>query len=75
MDIEIRCFATLADYAPKDGKLSGLPDGVTPALVMDLLGIPKDEVRIIFINGIHAEPNAALAQGDRLGLFPAVGGG
>lgn len=75
MDIEIRCFATLADYAPEDGALSGLPDNASPRTVMGLLGIPEDEVRIIFINGVHAAADAPLTQGDRLGLFPAVGGG
>lgn len=75
MNIEIKCFATLADYAPEDGILSGLPPAASPRLIMDLLGIPEEEVKIIFINGIHAAADAALAHGDRLGLFPAVGGG
>jgi molybdopterin converting factor small subunit len=43
--------------------------------VLTALGIPEEEVKIIFINGVKKELHAPLADGDRLGLFPAVGGG
>lgn len=74
MKIEIKCFATLAQYAPREGMLD-VNEGITVAGVITLLGIPEDEVRIRFINGVHVEPDALVANGDRLGLFPAVGGG
>lgn len=73
MHIDVKCFATLASYAPT-APLE-LPEGATPALVMERLGLPPAEVRIIFINGAHAQVEAPLKDGDRLGLFPAVGGG
>lgn len=52
-----------------------IDDGTTVSGVMQSLGIAPDDVKIIFINGIHATPETALKSGDRLGLFPAVGGG
>lgn len=74
MNIEIRCFATLGKFAPASGRLD-LPEGTDVAGAMALLGVPPDEVKIIFVNGRSAPPETVLAENDRLGLFPAVGGG
>ena len=75
MELEVKCFATLASYAPEDGQLRGLPESLDVAGLMRHLGLPVDEVKIIFVNGVHAEPQAQLKNGDRVGFFPAVGGG
>lgn len=75
MELEIKCFATLMDYAPADGLLRNVDEGIDVAGVMLLLGLPPEDVKIIFVNGVHAEPEAALKSGDRVGFFPAVGGG
>ncbi|MEG2173214.1 MAG: MoaD/ThiS family protein [Desulfovibrionaceae bacterium] len=74
MRIELKCFASLACYAPKEGFLT-IPDDATVATVIDMLTIAPEEVKIIFINGVHGEPASSLHNGDRLGLIPAVGGG
>ena len=37
--------------------------------------VNADEVHIILINGVSSPPDRVLGEGDRLGLFPAVGGG
>lgn len=39
------------------------------------LGIELAEVGMIFIDGRHAEPTHALADGETLSLFPLLGGG
>jgi sulfur carrier protein ThiS len=75
MNIQVKCFATLSDYTPDDPDAFEVPEGATAADVMASLGVPEHEVKIIFINGRKVEPGAELADGDRLGLFPAVGGG
>lgn len=74
MDIEVKCFATLARRSPEGGRLS-VDSGATPTSVMTRLGIDPGEVKIIFVNGVHAAADAPLKDGDRLGLFPPVGGG
>ncbi len=74
MNIEVRCFATLGKFAPKDGRLD-LPEGTDVAGAMAALGVPPDEVKIIFVNGKSVPPETVLTGDDRLGLFPAVGGG
>ena len=74
MKIEVKCFATLSGFSPENGELE-LTDGANIGNAMDALGIPHEEVKIMFINGTHKEPETILHHGDRLGLFPAVGGG
>ena len=39
------------------------------------LAIPESEAKIIFVNGIGVEKDALLHDGDRVGIFPPVGGG
>lgn len=74
MNIEVKCFATLACHSPQGNDMD-VPEGTTVAQIMEQLGIAKEDVKIIFINGIHVDTDAQLNSGDRLGLFPAVGGG
>lgn len=74
MHLDIKCFATLSRFTPAGGSMD-VPPGTTMADVMQMLGVPVDEVKIMFINGTHVAPEAQLNEGDRVGLFPAVGGG
>ncbi|WP_022660987.1 MoaD/ThiS family protein [Paucidesulfovibrio longus] len=75
MNIELKCFATLGVYLPENADAFPMPDGSTVADVMAALNMPAEEVRIIFVNGVKREPDSVLKNGDRVGLFPAVGGG
>jgi molybdopterin converting factor small subunit len=34
-----------------------------------------DRVKLIFLNGLHAQGDEILSEGDRVGVFPAVAGG
>jgi len=72
--IEVRCFASLAKHNPADGHAKLAAAATTNDLIC-ALGIPDGEVAIIFVNGAHAIETTALRDGDRVGLFPAVGGG
>ena len=75
MTITLKCFATLAEFQPEDADNYPVAPGATPLSVMQALSIPPEEVNIIFINGVAATLESPLKDGDRLGLFPAVGGG
>lgn len=75
MALTIKCFATLSSYQPEDNENYPHQDGDTVASVIARLGLPDDEIHIIFINGRHTNREAPVADGDRLGFFPAVGGG
>jgi sulfur carrier protein ThiS len=72
--IEVRCFASLAKHAPEGG-YAKLAAADTAGDLIRALGIPAGEVASIFVNGAHAVETTALRDGDRVGLFPAVGGG
>ncbi len=79
MRIEVNLYATLKRYMENghDGKPSVLEisEGTRVKDVIQKLKIPSDSVKLIFINGVHAKRDTILKDGDRLGLFPPVGGG
>ncbi len=74
MQVHIKCFATLSDHTPADGVLA-LPAGGTVENALAGIGLTAADVKLIFVNGRHAETATPLADGDQLGIFPAVGGG
>lgn len=75
MTISLQCFAQLNTYLPENAGAYTLESGDTVAAVMERLGLPQAEVKLVFINGTKAGFHTALRDGDRLGLFPAVSGG
>ena len=79
MEIEVRAYATLARFLPvgavdKTCRIEFDAD-VSVSHILERLGIPEDSVKLIFINGVHAQKTTILTDGDRVGLFPPVGGG
>jgi sulfur carrier protein ThiS len=79
MKIELHLFASLAEYMPPkvdDGSnFIQADEGVTINNVLLELGVPDEDVQIIFVNGIISKADDVLHDGDRLGVFPAVAGG
>ena len=73
--IDLKLFVTLAKYLPGDGDALALEDGTTVKSLIDGLGIPKKEVKLIFVNGKKESLEYPVKDGDRVGLFPPVGGG
>ena len=75
MRIEVQCFATLAVHSPKDGSMD-VDHGTRIDDLLEHLGIPAEEVRLVFINGKNrADWSYGIQDGDRVGIFPPVGGG
>lgn len=72
--ITLKCYATLASYGPPGGELV-VPESTDLAGLIGMLGIPPGEVKLRFVNGKQAKDDQVLAEGDRVGLFPPVGGG
>ncbi|MBI9079124.1 MAG: MoaD/ThiS family protein [Pseudodesulfovibrio sp.] len=75
MGIEIKCFATLAQFLPPNGDDYPIDQGETIKSLLAKLGIPEKEVALFFINSARAYLESDIKNGDRIGLFPAVGGG
>lgn len=79
MKVELKLFASLSVYAshpriPADGTME-LSQPLTVGGLIDDLGIPRQDIKLIFINGVHAHMESMLKDGDRLGIFPPIGGG
>jgi len=78
MVIEVRLYATLRRYKPSipHGVLTlDLPEAVSVAELVEQLEIDPVEVHMVMVNGTSSDFGRMLADGDRVGFFPAVGGG
>jgi molybdopterin converting factor small subunit len=78
MKINIKCSATLSETDHCDYKESRIFDlneeGADVRSLLSQLNLPEKAVKIIFVNGKQVASNEKLFEGDRVGLFPAVGG-
>ncbi|MDY6987542.1 MAG: MoaD/ThiS family protein [Thermodesulfobacteriota bacterium] len=73
--IELKLFASLKTYLPQGAERFPIQAGETVEALMKRLGIPLGEVNLIFVNGVKAQMSSILGGGDRVGIFPPVGGG
>jgi sulfur carrier protein ThiS len=74
MQIQVKTFATLKKFEP-EGAMLEIAEGAKLGDVLDALGIQADEVKLLFINGVHSKVDTVINAGDKISLFPAVGGG
>ena len=78
MVLDIHLFATLRRYFPEapGGVLAvEVAEATTIEELIDKLNISPEEIKIIMVNGVQAQSGQVLKDGDRIGLFPPVGGG
>jgi molybdopterin converting factor small subunit len=79
VDIEVRCFANLADYLPPTARGAratlAVPDGATVADVLHRLALPEGLPRLVLVNGTDADPARRLAAGDVVSVLPPLAGG
>ena len=73
--IIIKLFATLRKYIPDFAENYPVEAGTTVHDLIEQLGIPENEMKLIFINGVRGYPESTLRNGDRIGIFPPAGGG
>jgi len=73
--IELKLFASLKAYLPQEAERFPITSGESAEALIKRLGIPLDDVKLIFIDGIRADISSALWGGERVGVFPPVGGG
>jgi sulfur-carrier protein len=79
MVLQVFLNATLRRYVPGYNPHQGISlevaVGITVAGVLAQLGLPAHEVTLIMVNGRRQEADWVLQGGERLGLFPPIGGG
>jgi len=81
MTVQVFLYASLRQYAgtgiqgADPGVSIELPDRATCAELLAKLGIPPQAAALIFVNGVHEKQTFALRSGDRVAIFPPIGGG
>jgi sulfur carrier protein ThiS len=73
LNASLRLF--VQGYSPYEGITLEVPSGFTVSRVIAELGLPPEEVTLVLVNGVRQQPDFPLEGGERLGLFPPIGGG
>jgi sulfur-carrier protein len=73
--IDLKLYATLNKFSPASSEEYPVEPGATVLSVIEKLGIPAQEAKLIFINGVKGDLTTPLNGGERVGIFPPVGGG
>ena len=77
MKVHLKCFATLAEGDVcdfRDSVQSQITEGETVNALVESLGLPKKDVKVIFVNNKVAGFDTVLKDGDQVALSPPVGG-
>ena len=73
--IQIKLFADLKAYTPSAADDFPIESGTTVRRVLEGIQIPVEKVRLVFINNIKGNLDSVLKGGERVGIFPPIGGG
>jgi molybdopterin converting factor small subunit len=79
MRVRVKLFASLCRYF--SGAAPGIPfemevlEGATLADLVDRLKLPREEVKVFFVNGRSRPMDWLLEAGDDVGIFPLIAGG
>ena len=73
--IDLRLFATLQKFTPDASEAFAITPGITIRDVLEQIGVPIDKAKLIFVNGLKKDLDVELSGGERVGVFPPVGGG
>ena len=73
--IDLRLFATLEAYLPENPSRYPVVPGMTVAQLIESLKIPLGDAKLVFVNGVRVDLETTISGGERVGVFPPVGGG
>jgi molybdopterin synthase sulfur carrier subunit len=73
--IQIKLFASLKEFMPAAAENYAIETGTTVRTLLQQLDIPEDKIKLVFIDSVRAELTSTLKGGERVGIFPPVGGG
>ena len=79
MQVQVKLFANLCRYF--NNILPGIPfqvempEGATLSDLVNHLKLPREEVKVFFVNGRARPLDWTLEPGDEVGIFPLVAGG
>jgi sulfur carrier protein ThiS len=79
MTVHARLSTTLRTHVPNYDSAKGLEIEISQSLTaLDLaqqLTLPPEDIKIVMLNGRRVSLETLIEDGDRVGFFPAVGGG
>ena len=73
--IQIKLYAGLDTYSPPFADNYPIKTAITVRQLLEEINIPRDKVRLIFINNVKGELDSTLKGGERVSIFPPIGGG
>ncbi len=73
--IQLKLYASLRRFTPPAPDRYPIEKGSTVARLIEGLGIPASEVKLIFVDNVKGTPESILQGGERVGIFPPIGGG
>jgi len=77
MKVNMKCFATLVNVGScnfDDGTVYKLKEDQTVEDLISASGLPKEDIKIAFVNSKKVGFDAVLSEGDRIAFAPATGG-
>ena len=77
ISVIIRLHGFLDRQSPAGGEWLSLqlPTGARAGEALDRLGVPRGAVGLLLVNGQRSDTDTPLAGGDRVEIFPLLGGG
>jgi sulfur-carrier protein len=73
--IQIKLYATLKKLTPDTADHYPIEPGATVKDIIADLEVPLEQAKLIFIDGVRKGIDTVLNGGERVGVFPPVGGG
>jgi molybdopterin synthase sulfur carrier subunit len=73
--VQIKLFADLSAYTPPSADNFPIEPGTTVRRLLEDIHVPVRKVRLIFISNIKGSLDSILRGGERVGIFPPIGGG
>jgi len=73
--ITLKLFASLGKFTPDSADNYQVEPGTSVRDLITGLKIPEEKAKLIFIDGVKGELDSTLNGGERVGIFPPVGGG
>ena len=77
MKVKLKCFSSLSNKDScnyKDETTYSVNKGETVDNLLNRAGVARERVKVAFVNNRSVNLDTVLADGDRVGLAPAVGG-
>jgi molybdopterin converting factor small subunit len=73
--IQLKLYATLRAFTPAAGEEYPIRAGLSVRELLRELALPESQAKLVFIDGIQSGLDGTLWGGERVGIFPPVGGG